>query len=103
MADAILRVRLVAPSEALLALLKSEGPDLGCGAPRVSPDGTAAVDAYLTEAQRKRLEKEHPRVKQTVLGDATAVGQERQAEVGKGDRFQGGKVRPTGAGKKVPR
>jgi hypothetical protein len=103
MADPILRVRLVAPADALVALIKSSRHDLGCGAPRVSPDGTAAVDAYITEKDRERLAKEHPRVKQTVLGDATAIGKERQAEVGKGDRFQGGKVRPRGVGKKVPR
>jgi hypothetical protein len=103
MADPILRVRLVGPADALLAIIKSAGHDLGCGAPRVSRDGTAAVNAYITEKERQRLEKEHPRVQQTVLGDATAIGKERQAEVGKGDRFQGGKVRPRGVGKKVPR
>jgi hypothetical protein len=35
-----------------------------------------------------------------VIEDATEVGKKRQREVGKGDRFEGGKKAPRGLGKK---
>jgi hypothetical protein len=95
----VYRVRISAKSKsALIDLLKSEPLDLNCGSPKTAPDGTITIEALVTDDVKKRLEK-HP-VQIEVVEDATETGRQRQAEVGKGDRFEGGKKPPRGTGKR---
>lgn len=77
--------------EDLRAFAQETGADLGCRAiPRQEAEGWV-VDAYLPQ---DRLEAAHStrsaaRVRLEVRENTTAVGQERQAEVGTGNRFRG--------------
>ncbi len=68
--------------------------DLGCRAiPRRETEGWV-VDAYLPEdrLETARSARSAGRVRLEVRENATAVGRERQAEVGTGNRFSGGDV-----------
>ncbi|PSJ30391.1 hypothetical protein B7P34_02195 [Streptosporangium nondiastaticum] len=97
--DKILRVRVTAKdADTLRALLRAERPDVG-GRPRTHADGSVGIDAYVSE--RKAAVLEQPGVTVTVVGDATAVGKARQAEVGEGDRFADPSAVPRGLGDKV--
>jgi hypothetical protein len=56
------------------------------------------MEAYVAEDLVDRLKEAG--VPLEVIDDATRVGRERQKEVGKGDRIEGGKKAPRGLGKK---
>ncbi|WP_424886788.1 hypothetical protein [Streptomyces sp. XH2] len=97
--DKILRVRVNAKDEETLrAVLRDERPDVG-GRPRTHADGSVGIDAYVSARKAEALEQ--PGVTVTVVGDATAVGKARQAEVGEGDRFADPSAVPRGLGDKV--
>jgi hypothetical protein len=79
--------------------------DLGCGGARRNPDGAWTVDAYVTEEVASSLERagaglEGAGVRVIVDRQFAARMAARQAEVGAGDRFQGGRAAPRGVGRK---
>jgi hypothetical protein len=69
--------------------------------PRVSPnpDGTGVLDLFLTRGQIDGLRADGFPV--DVGRNLSARARERLAEVGQGDRFEGGRVAPRGLGRKV--
>ena len=78
--------------ENLRAFATETDADLGCRAiPRREAEGWV-IDAYLPEdrLETARNARSAGRVQLTVRENATAVGRERQAEVGTGNRFSGG-------------
>lgn len=95
----ILRIALRVPDrEALEKLVKEHQLDIGGGGPRRLPDGTVIMEAYVPHELLDRLKRS--KVSFEIIEDATEVGRQRQKEVGKGDRFEGGKKVPRGLGKK---
>ncbi|MGQ1797934.1 hypothetical protein ACT4S5_12480 [Kocuria oceani] len=75
---------------------RETGADLGCRAtPRREAEGWT-VDAYLPEdrLEAARSARSGARVRLEVREDATAVGRERQAEVGTGNRFRADEATP---------
>jgi hypothetical protein len=56
------------------------------------------MEAYVPEEMLDSLKKAGGVFE--IIEDATAVGKERQKEVGQGDRFEGGKIAPRGLGRK---
>ncbi len=98
-AGKIVRIGLTFRDRDALAKCRQEFRlDLGGGGPRRMPDGTVTTDAYVPEALLAKLK--HAGVDFKVLEDMTATGEARQKQVGKGDRFEGGKKAPRGLGKK---
>jgi hypothetical protein len=65
------------------------------GGVRERDDGRVGVDAYLDPDELNGLREAS--VELEVIADATAVGRERQAEIGEGNRYQDGSV-PRGLG-----
>lgn len=95
----IMRIALKAPTrESLSKLLKKQPLDIGGGGPSLQNDGTVRVEAYVPEELLDKLKKSGWDFE--IIEDATKVGKERQKEVGRGDRFEGGKILPRGLGKK---
>ncbi len=95
----IMRIKLNAIDMAtIMGLIKDFQLDMGGGGPKRLPDGSLSVDAYTPEAVLDQLKKAGADFE--IIEDATRVGKERQKEVGRGDRFEGGKLAPRGLGKK---
>ncbi|MEV5169661.1 hypothetical protein AB0L10_00895 [Streptomyces flaveolus] len=95
----ILRVRVTArDAETLRALLRDTHPDVG-GLARRADDGSCSIEAYVTPDQAETLRREGVSV--TAIEDVTAKGQDRQAEVGRGDRFAPADAVPHGLADKV--
>ena len=95
--------RVSGSSETLAKLMKSFDLDVGCRHPHVepNPDGTTALVVYATEERIREIQAAGYNVE---LGEnVSALGRERQTEVGKGDRFEGGRVAPRGLGEKPGR
>jgi hypothetical protein len=81
-------------------LLRREGLDFG-DHPHIDPrpDGTGSLILFMTRGEARALEREGLRVE---LGDnMSARARERLAEIGRGDRFEGGRVVPRGIGRKI--
>jgi len=99
----IFQVTLHAPDrDSLAKLVRQRGLDLDHSHPhRRGEKASRAIEinAYLTETQIRELKQEGWKLK--VGPNFSAIGRERQKEVGKGDRFEGGKIRPKGLGKKT--
>jgi hypothetical protein len=81
-------------------LMRKYRLDLGCR-PHVelNADGTGTVQAFASAESIRDLETTGYKVEQGE--NISAVGRERQKEVGSGDRFQGGRVVPRGLGRKT--
>jgi hypothetical protein len=95
----ILRIALRAPDrETLAKLVKEHRLDIGGGGPRRLPDGVVTMDAYVPQELLEKLKKSKATFE--IIEDLTEVGKQRRKEVGKGDRFEGGKKAPRGLGKK---
>lgn len=63
------------------------------GGVRKKEDGQVGVDAYLSPDQLEALQSQRNQsIAVEVVEDATAVGLERQAEVGDGDRYEDGSL-----------
>jgi hypothetical protein len=93
----LLRVRITAKDpDALKKLLSENALDLSCGGPK-RLEGRIVLEAFVPEDRLDGLRR-YP-VEIDVIEDATAKGLERQKEVGKGNRFEGGKL-PHGLGRK---
>ena len=92
-------VVLSAPNRQTLAkLLRDRLLDVGPA--NLRPDTKEIeVHLYLTERQIAQLKKEGWKLE--VHENLSEVGRARQKEVGKGDRFEGGRIPPKGLGKKT--
>jgi hypothetical protein len=97
----IFQVVLTAPDRATLARLVRElGLDIDHQHPGEEHDiKEVNIGAYLTQQQIDEVKSRGWCLQ--VEKNLSEIGRERQKEVGKGDRFEGGKVRPTGLGKKI--
>jgi hypothetical protein len=101
--ESILHVQLEAPTLADLRAFADEfKPDLGCRATPKQKGGRFFVDAYLPENQLEiaRRSRAATRLTIRVLENATAVGRERQKEVGGRNRFSTRGQVPRGLGRK---
>ena len=99
----IIRVKIEAPTLADLRAFADElKPDLGCRATPRQKEGRFSIDAYLpeTELEVARRSRTAARVTIRVLENATAVGRERQKEVGERNRFSVRGQVPRGLGRK---
>lgn len=98
----LFEVRITVSREEFPALVEKFGLDLGCR-PHIelNPDGTGTLQAFASEERIRELQAAGYRVEQGE--NVSAVGRERQKEVGVGDRFQGGRVTPRGLGDKPGR
>jgi hypothetical protein len=93
-------IRIAVTRESFESLLKKFDLDVGCRPHfQQNPDGTANLTAFATKERIHELEGAGYKVE--VGENASEVGRQRQAEVGKGDRFEGGRVVPRGLGKKM--
>lgn len=95
--DVFLTVLYASDRESLARLLRKEVLDVG--AMHTRPD-TKEIEVHLCadEKQIRKLKKDGWKL--DVRENLSEVGRKRQKEVGKGDRFEGGKIPPKGLGKK---
>lgn len=94
--------RITGSRETLAKVMQQFELDVGCRPhPDVNPDGTSTLLVYATEERIRELQAAGYRVERGE--NVSAVGRERQAEVGKGDRFEGGRIAPRGLGEKPRR
>jgi hypothetical protein len=95
-------VRITASREVLAKIIREFALDVGCRPhAQLNPDDSAALLAYAT---KERIDDMKAAGYGVELGEnVSAIGRERQAEVGKGDRFEGGRVAPRGLGEKIGR
>ena len=97
--DDTFAVRARVTEEQALELIGRSGIDYG-DRPHFSrgAEGIGQLDLFLSRAQITSLEADGIQVE--VVNNQSARMRERIAELGEGDRFEGGKVRPTGIGRK---
>jgi hypothetical protein len=97
----IFAVRAKVTEEQALELVGRGGLDYG-DRPNFDPgpDGMGNLDLFLSRAEMETLGSEGIEVE--VVNNQSARARERTAEVGEGvgDRFEGGKIAPTGIGRK---
>ena len=97
--DDTVRIRLNAADPGLLLRqAKDYQLEIGGGGPRRLPDGSFSLDVYMPQARLEDLQRNNLGFE--VIENASAIGRERQKEVGVGDRFAGGRIAPRGLGKK---
>ncbi len=95
----ILAVRAKVSEEQALELIGRGGFDYGDHPHfRRDPDGTGSLDLFVSREQIDGLRGEGIDVE--IVNNQSARARERMAEIGEGDRFDGGKVAPTGIGRK---
>ena len=95
----IFRVVLRAPNRKSLNELLLENP-LDLGRIQSHPDAEElTVDVFVNKEQIAQLKKTGWKL--DIHENLSEVGRRRQQEVGKGDRFKGGKKPPKGLGKKT--
>lgn len=95
----LVKVTVWVPDKASLdELVAAASATMECGAPQQADDGTFAVVFYASPRAAKKLQS---------LGYASeadpsfgAALEARHREVGKGDRFAGGQIAPSGLGVK---
>jgi hypothetical protein len=91
--------RITGTRESLATLLQKFELDVGCRPhPVVNPDGSSTLLVYATQERIRELQAAGYRVEPGE--NVSALGRERQAEVGEGDRFKGGRIAPRGLGEK---
>lgn len=91
--------RITSNHETLARLIQEFRLDVGCRPhAELNHDGTATLLVYTTQERINELEAAGHRVERGE--NVSAVGRERQADVGKGDRFEGGRIAPRGLGDK---
>ena len=93
-------VRITVTRESFDSLMKKFDLDIGCR-PHVhaSPEGSGILTAFATRDRIRELESAGYAVE--VGENASELGRRRQEEVGKGDRFEGGRIVPRGLGEKT--
>jgi hypothetical protein len=100
--DDLYAARITGSRETLAKLMQEFELDVGCRPhPEVNPDGSGTLLVYATDERIREIQAKGYRVERGE--NVSAVGRERQAEVGKGDRFQGGRIAPRGIGEKPRR
>lgn len=90
--------RLIGPEREVDAAVVRYGLDVGCRhgqAERVA-GGRIALQIFASEATLGALGADGLEIERGE--NVSALGRERQSEIGKGDRFEGGKFAPTGLG-----
>lgn len=95
------QVRIVIRAESpqqLREIIRQEDLDLNCGGARQTRTGEWEVEAYTSAEVAERLRKSGYRIEIDKQFGMRAAA--RRSEVGTGDRFQDGRVRPRGIGKK---
>ena len=99
-ADDVFAVRVRVTQDQARAILERGTYDFG-DRPNVTPnpDGTGGLDLFVTRAQATELEAEGVTV--TFGRNQSARARERIAELGEGDRYDGGRVVPRGIGRKI--
>jgi hypothetical protein len=92
-------IRIEVTRESFNKLLREYDLDVG-DRPLVEPkaEGAGTLLAFAPASQIKELEAAGYRVE--VGENISEIGRQRQAEVGEGDRFEGGRVAPLGLGMK---
>lgn len=96
----ILAVRAKVTEEQALQLLGRGDLDYGDRAHfSLEPDGTGRLDLFVSRDQIEGLRAEGIEVE--IVNNQSARSRERMAEVGEGDRFDAGRVLPTGIGRKI--
>jgi hypothetical protein len=94
--ESITQVHITARDvETLREVLREHRLDLAGGV-RWGGEGQAGIDAYVSVEELRTLESLPVSVE--VIADATAVGEARQREVGKGNRFGESGAVPEGLG-----
>ena len=94
--------RITGTRETLVKIMQAFELDVGCRPhPRMNPDGTATLLVYATEERIGELRAAGYGVERGE--NVSAIGRDRQADVGKGDRFEGGRIAPRGLGIKPGR
>lgn len=63
------------------------------------PQGTGRLDLFVSQAQIEALRAEGIEVQ--IESNQSARARERLSEIGEGDRFEGGRIPPTGLGRKI--
>ena len=93
----IVKIKLWVPDQKALNEILSLGNfSLDCGSPKRDETGNFVITLYAPKAEANKLKKlKHPYEFDEKYGD---VLEQRQKEVSKKDRFQGGKVKPEGLG-----
>jgi hypothetical protein len=93
-------VRVKVTREQAGALLRRAEFDFG-DHPQITenPDGTGNLDLFISRAQIEALHAEGYEV--DVGHNLSARARSRQNEIGRGDRFEGGRVPPRGLGRKL--
>ena len=96
----LLAVRVRVTREQARRLVERADLDFG-DRPHIRPqsEDVAILEVFATETQVAELKAEGLEVE--VGENISAAGRERQAEVGQGDRFEGGRIPPRGIGQKV--
>jgi hypothetical protein len=91
--------RITGSRETIATVLREFELDVGCRHAHVepNPDRTATLLVYATEQRVRELQAAGYNVEKGE--NVSALGRQRQTEVGKGDRFDGGRV-PSGLGEK---
>ena len=95
------QVRIVIRSdspEKLREIVRHEDLDLNCGGAKRTPTGEWVIEAYVSQQVVTRLRKAGVRLE--VDREFEKRTSTRRAEIGAGDRFQGGRVSPRGVGRK---
>jgi hypothetical protein len=96
----IFAVRAVVSEDQALELLRRGDLDYGDRAHfDREPDGTGRLDLFMSREQIEGLQSEGIEVE--IVNNQSARSRERMAEVGEGDRFDGGRVPPSGIGRKI--
>jgi hypothetical protein len=99
-AEDLFTARITVTRESFDTLLKKFDLDVGCR-PHVdaNADGTGTLTAFATKERIRELEAAGYAVE--VGENVSEIGRRRMEEVGKGDRFEGGRAVPRGLGEKT--
>jgi hypothetical protein len=91
--------RITGSRETLAKVMQEPALDFGCRPHgNLNPDGSATLQVYATEERIAQLQAAGYQVERGE--NVSAIGRERRSEIGKGDRFDGGRIAPRGLGEK---
>jgi hypothetical protein len=93
----VVKITLWIPDQkSLNDVLSSAKVQVDCGSPKRDADGNFVITLYTSPAEAKKITKLNYRHEvDEKYGEVLA---QRQQEVSKTDRFQGGKIKPEGLG-----
>src|SRR5258705_7294654 len=92
--------RVTGSRESLVKLVQTLQLDVGCRHADVesNKDGSATMLVYADQERIRDIQNAGFKVE--VGENVSALGRQRQQDVGKGDRFEGGRIVPRGLGQK---